>query len=108
MDPNAITVGEVRIPNVPAFGKPLVSSAESSSGPGTFLRDNSGNLITPISAGKPDISAPSGLPTTASPSNDFNQFYGTSSSTPAAAAVAALMLQENRYRQHEDRGHGRT
>src|SRR5262249_52780299 len=61
-----------------------------SSGPGVFLRDTTGaplggNFV--INDGV-TITAPDGNPTTV-----FNNFFGTSASTPAAAAVGALMLQ---------------
>ncbi len=92
MDPNAITVGAVDYNNTPAFGGTLANEAFSSSGPGKFLRGTDGSVITPLSAGKVDISAPDQNATTAP---GFQPFGGTSSATPAAAAVAALMLQED-------------
>ncbi len=97
MDPNAITVGAVPYTATPAYGvSPPQIESFSSSGPGEFLLNASGQQITnPVSDGKVNLSAPDGNPTTLPSSEGLDPFYGTSAATPAAAAIAALMLQEN-------------
>jgi hypothetical protein len=90
-NPNAITVGAVDYHNTPAFGGTLSMNTFSASGPGEYLFDTSGNLLTtPQMLGKVNLSAPDGGATSLHPS-----FSGTSAATPAAAAVGALMLQIN-------------
>jgi len=90
-NPNAITVGAVDYHNTPAFGGTLSMNKFSASGPGEYLFDTSGNLLTtPQMLGKVNLSAPDGGATSLASS-----FSGTSAATPAAAAVAALMLQIN-------------
>ena len=46
---------------------------------------------------KPDVTAPDGAPTSflLPPGSTLNPFFGTSAAAPAAAAVAALMMQAN-------------
>jgi subtilisin family serine protease len=87
IDPNAITVGAV------PEQSPTTMENFSSIGPGEFLFDQNGNpLPTPIFDGKVNVVAPDGNNTT---DPLINPFYGTSAAAPAAAAVGALVLQEN-------------
>jgi len=97
LDANAITVGAAAYYETPAFGvSPPQIEPYSSSGPGEFLIDANGSqLATPVVADKVDISAPDGGPTALPPNEGLSPFYGTSAATPAAAGIAALMLQEN-------------
>jgi len=84
-DPNAIAVGAA------PYYYPTVAEDFSAAGPGKFLFDANGNrLPSPLTAGKIDLVAPDGASTSV-----FKEFYGTSASAPAAAAVGALMLQAN-------------
>jgi subtilisin family serine protease len=96
-DPNAISVGAVDYHNTPAFGvSPPQIEPFSSSGPGQTLINATGQqLATPQSDGKVTLAAPDGNPTTLPSREGLNPFYGTSAATPAAAAIAALMLQED-------------
>jgi Subtilase family len=93
-NPNAITVGAVPYSITPAFTgttATLANDGFSASGPGEYLFDANGNLLTtPQMLGKVNLSAPDGGATSLHPN-----FSGTSAATPAAAAVAALMLQIN-------------
>jgi hypothetical protein len=73
LDPNEISVGAVNWINTPFGGVPDFKN-ESFSSPTA------------------DISAPDSGPTSVS---GFNPFYGTSAASPAAAALAALMLQRD-------------
>lgn len=88
------TVGAVYWSNAPAYG---VASDWTeyffSGGLGTLLYSQNGTaLATPESAGKVDFVAPDGIQTSVA---NFQGFSGTSAATPNAAAVAALMLQDN-------------
>jgi hypothetical protein len=99
-DPNAITVGAVDYLNTPAFNGTLNNEPFSSAGPGKYFFAQNGTLLTsPQSLGKVNISAPDGGATdvndTSAGGENFSPFIGTSAASPAAAAVAALMLQEN-------------
>ena len=91
-DPAANTVGAVYCGNTPAFGVATpVQESFSSYGGGKYYYDPNGNLLTtPQSLAGPTISAPDGSATSV-----FNPFYGTSAAAPDAAAVGALMLQED-------------
>jgi Subtilase family len=93
-NPNAITVGAVPYSDTPAFGGTLANDGFSASGPGEYLFDTLGNPLTPPQMlGKVNLSAPDGGATSlTAPGKGFS---GTSAATPAAAAVAALMLQIN-------------
>jgi subtilisin family serine protease len=96
-DPNAISVGAVDYHNTPAFGvSPPQIEPFSSSGPGQTLINASGQqLASPQSDGKVTLAAPDGSSTDLPSGEGLNPFYGMSAATPAAAAIAALMLQEN-------------
>ena len=86
-DPNAIAVGAAPENN------PTVMETFSSVGPGLTLFDSSGNpLGAPISDGKVNLVGPDGNSTSVL---GLNTFYGTSAAAPAAAAVGALVLQDN-------------
>ncbi len=85
------TVGAMDYAATPAFGGSDTIESYSAVGPGTLLFDAQGNrLATPIDADKVNFVAPDGSVTSV-----FAPFYGTSAAAPNAAAVAALMLQEN-------------
>ncbi|HUU40876.1 MAG TPA: choice-of-anchor U domain-containing protein [Desulfatiglandales bacterium] len=67
-----------------------------------FYFDGSGNLLpgAPVTRFKPEIAAPDGTNTTFFGGFDYEpdgwpNFFGTSASAPHAAAIAALMLDEN-------------
>jgi len=78
------------------FGN-LFSTNSSLGGAAVLFADNGGRLAEPVVPRKPDIVAPDGV------ENSFfgalnvdlgrNLFFGTSASSPNAAAVAALLLQ---------------
>jgi hypothetical protein len=84
------TVGAVPWRDTPRFGANLATPEPFSSfGPGELLFDRSGQrLPAPQFLSKVDFDAPDGSATSV-----FSPFYGTSAAAPAAAAVAALMLQ---------------
>jgi hypothetical protein len=88
------TVGAVYWSNAPAHGvAPDWTEYFSSGGLGTLLYSQNGTaLATPEPAGKVDFVAPDGIQTSVP---NFPGFSGTSAPTPNAAAVAALMLQDN-------------
>ena len=90
--PGVNTVGESYFGNSAAFGlTPSYNTYSSDQGPGTLLYDGVGDpLPSPVSAGKVDFDAPTGIYTTVP---GFAPFFGTSAAAPNAAAVAALMLQ---------------
>ena len=90
--PGVDTVGESYFANSTAFDlAPTYDVSASDQGPGTLLYDSEGQpLPAPVSAGKVDFDAPTGIYTVVP---GFQPFYGTSAATPNAAAVAALMLQ---------------
>ena len=89
--PGVNTVGAISYANSAAFGlAPVTNIAETSFGPGALLYDQNGTAYaTPV---KNDFSAPVGVDTTVT---GFTPFFGSSAAAPAAAAVAALMLQAN-------------
>ena len=91
-DPSANTVGAIYYGNTPAFGVATpVQESFSSYGGGKYYYDANGNLLaTPQSLAGPTLSAPDGSVTSV-----FNPFFGTSAAAPDAAAVGALMLQED-------------
>ncbi len=79
------TVGAINVANTPS-GSPEYFS---SSGPGEILYNTAGALLaTPIDPAAPDFLGPDGSDTSI-----YTPFDGTSAAAPAAAAVAALMLQ---------------
>ncbi len=87
----ANTVGAMAWSAAPRFGGSDQIEGFSSVGSGMLLFDSQGNrLATPLDAGKVSFDAPDGSMTSV-----FAPFYGTSAAAPNAAAVAALMLQEN-------------
>ncbi len=97
----AIPVGATDIRKTPALGTdpPLLQSF-SSIGPLNIWVDTAGNILSsPQVRLSPAIVAPDGGDTTffgggdTSDAGTFPNFFGTSASAPAAAAIAALMLQ---------------
>jgi hypothetical protein len=93
--PGANTVGAIDYAKTPAFGvTPPVQETFSSHGPGEWLYNSSGALLTtPQVLGAPNISAPDGSVTSVP---EFTSgFFGTSAAAPDAAGVTALMLQED-------------
>jgi subtilisin family serine protease len=89
MVPGANTVGAIAWSATPRYGGSGQIEPFSSTGTGSFLFDAQGHrLPVPQSAEKVDFVAPDGTATSV-----FAPFYGTSAAAPAAAAVAALMLQ---------------
>ncbi len=91
MVPEANTVGAIGYTQTPRYDGGGTIETYSSLGPGRFLFDAAGNrLTTPLQGSGVDFVAPDGAATSV-----FNPFYGTSAAAPNAAAVAALMLQEN-------------
>ncbi len=106
----AIAVGAVDYTQTPVFGMstPVLESFSSAGGISIFgdsvrRGDTTTFAATPTTVGqrqKPEISAPDGADTTFFGSSDpdstgFPNFFGTSASAPAAAAVAALLLQKD-------------
>ena len=96
MLPGVNSVGAVNYKETPAFGNgPSRPESYSGSGPGEILYDANGNLLsTPITVDQPGFSAPDGT-TYGSSAAITGAFNGTSAAAPAAAAVAALVLQAN-------------
>ncbi|MEJ0075970.1 MAG: FG-GAP-like repeat-containing protein [Alphaproteobacteria bacterium] len=96
----AIAVGAASYARTPAFGSnPPVVESFSSAGPTRIFFDTAGNPIFE-SRQTPQITAPDGGNTSFFGSDDndadsFPNFFGTSAAAPAAAAVAALLLQAN-------------
>jgi Subtilase family/FG-GAP-like repeat len=97
---DAIAVGAAYYAQTPAFGtSPPIIESFSSGGPTKIFFDINGNPISEIRA-TPEITAPDGGNTSFFGSDDgdadsFPNFFGTSAAAPAAAGVAALMLQAN-------------
>ena len=97
---NAIAVGAASYAQTPGFGvDPAVLESFSSGGPTRIFFDTAGNPISVVRQ-TPVITAPDGGNTSFFGADDgdadsFPNFYGTSAAAPAAAAVAALMLQAN-------------
>ncbi len=95
----AIAVGAARYTNTPDFGvNPPLREVFSSSGGIPIFFDKFGNPIPKEVRLKPEITAPQGANTSFF-GNDFEgdgfpNFFGTSSSAPHAAGVAALMLEQ--------------
>jgi hypothetical protein len=101
----AIAVGAADYRSTPEFGvsPPLVESF-SSGGPTNIWVDSAGHILSsPEVRLTPAITAPDGVNTsffgkdTTGPNGDadsFPNFFGTSAAAPAAAATAALLLQE--------------
>ncbi len=90
--------GHAQGTGVNAVGAMSVSAAPSgtpeafsSTGPGSIIYNTAGQkLTTPVTPGTPQYLGPDGSSTTI-----FDPFNGTSAAAPAAAAVAALVLQED-------------
>jgi hypothetical protein len=97
---NAIAVGAAAYAQTPGFGvNPAVVENFSSAGPTRIFFDTAGNPISVVRQ-TPQITAPDGGNTSFFGADDgdadsFPNFYGTSAAAPAAAAVAALLLQAN-------------
>ncbi|MEL6380110.1 MAG: S8 family serine peptidase [Pseudomonadota bacterium] len=97
----AIAVGASAFFNTPEFGlNPPRLNGFSSGGSVPILFDTAGNrLATPEDRGGPNFVAPDGGNTTffgsdvAFDADSFPNFFGTSASAPAAAAIAALLLE---------------
>jgi hypothetical protein len=96
----AIAVGAAYYAQTPAYGvNPPVVESFSSAGPTRILFDTAGNPVNIVRQG-PAFTAPDGGDTSFFGGSDsdgdgFPNFFGTSAAAPAAAAVAALMLQAN-------------
>ena len=88
----AEAVGAVRYTQTPAFGvSPPQLEPFSSSGGTPIFFDLAGNRLSNAEIpSKPEIVAPDGVVTTMA---GFSPFFGTSSASPHAAGVAALILQ---------------
>ena len=96
-EPGANSVGAIYYGNTPVNGVSTpVQESFSSYGPGEYLYNASGTLLTPPQPlGAPAISAPDGSVTDVP---EFaGGFFGTSAAAPNAAGVAALLLQEDGY-----------
>ncbi len=97
----AIAVGAAFYDKTPAYGtNPPELENFSSIGPAKIFFDKYGNPVNDPRPHKPEITAPDGVNTTffggSDPEGDgFPNFFGTSAAAPHAAAVAALMLQQN-------------
>lgn len=92
--PDVNTIGQIDFASSAVFGqKPSAAVPASDFGPGELLYQPDGTPYPkPVSTGKVDMAAPSGIDTSVA---NFTPFFGTSAATPNAAAVAALMLQAN-------------
>jgi Subtilase family len=101
----AIAVAAADYRRTPAFGvSPAVVESFSSGGPTNSWVDSAGHILSsPEVRLTPAITAPDGVNTsffgkdTTGPNGDadsFPNFFGTSAAAPAAAATAALLLQE--------------
>ena len=108
MADGAIAVAAADYVHTPAFGstRPLVETW-STPGPDTVLFDTAGNLLaTPEVRDGPQFTAPDGGDTTFfgwdSDNDGLPNFFGTSAATPAAGAVAALMLEANNALNRDD------
>ena len=97
----ASAVGAAYYGSTPQFGvTPPLLEAFSSSGPQQILFQPDGTpLSSPEIRQKPNIVAPDGVNTTFFGSDTdgdgFPNFFGTSAAAPHAAAVAALLLEQN-------------
>ncbi|HUK08248.1 MAG TPA: S8 family serine peptidase [Stellaceae bacterium] len=90
-------VGAVDFTNTPAFGvNPAQIEPFSSAGPGEILFGNNGlPLASPEDPGQVDFAAPNGEATCLPADSGLNPFFGTSAAAPVAAAIAALVDQED-------------
>ncbi|WIA13571.1 hypothetical protein OEZ85_007138 [Tetradesmus obliquus] len=97
----AMSVGAAYYRQTPGYGvTPAVLETYSSPGLQPVYYTHLGSLLPePMLLQKPDIVAPDGTQTSffygQNSAGEFH-FYGTSAAAPHAAAVAALMLQQNR------------
>jgi hypothetical protein len=96
----AFAVGAVDFRDTPEFGGELRVEPFSSAGGTPILFDGNGiRLPRPEFRQKPDFSCVDGVDTTffgftiIDDTPEFPNFFGTSASAPAAAAIAALMLE---------------
>lgn len=98
---SAMSVGAAYYRQTPGYGvTPAVLETYSSPGLQPVYYTHLGSLLPePMLLQKPDIVAPDGTQTSffygQNSAGEFH-FYGTSAAAPHAAAVAALMLQQNR------------
>ncbi len=94
-DPDAITVGAVKLTHTPAYEGTLTNETFSSGGDCTYVYNAAGSkLAHDESSGSVDVSAPDGQATSL-PSGEMNPYYGTSAATPVAAALGLLMKAAN-------------
>lgn len=94
-DPDAITVGAVKLTHTDPYGGDLSSEAFSSGGACTYVYNAAGGLLPHRQgSGSVDISAPDAQQTSL-PAGEMNPYYGTSAATPVAAALALLMKSAN-------------
>ncbi|WIA44335.1 hypothetical protein OEZ86_007124 [Tetradesmus obliquus] len=105
--PGAMSICAVDYRNTPAYGvSPAVAEDFSGQGITPIYHDAQGAALpVPVRYLKPDVCAPQntdtsffgddGLPETDTDNTGLPNFKGTSAAAPHAAAVAALMLQQN-------------
>ena len=94
-DPDAITVGAVKLTHTDPYGGSLSGETFSSGGPSTYVYDAAGHRMSHRSrSSSVDVSAPDAQATSL-PAGEMNPYYGTSAATPVAAATALLMKAAN-------------
>jgi len=98
----AVTVGAANYWQTPAFGvDPSLVASYSSHGGVPILFDLADLPVGPVDRGKPEVVGPDGANTTffgadivhATDPDIFPNFFGTSASAPAVAAIGAMMQQ---------------